>query len=65
MRRYTITKALDKKKVKEKTAKFWENMFADEGTRKEDKDIWECLGEEAGQEAKKVTDKRGKRWTKI
>ena len=32
-------------------------MFADEGIRTTQKDIWEYLGEKAGQEAKKVTDK--------
>ena len=32
-------------------------MFADEGIRTKEKEIWKYLGEEAGQEAKKVTDK--------
>ena len=44
-------------KVQEETAKFWQNMFADEGIRTEEKDIWEYLGEKAGQKAKKITDK--------
>ena len=43
--------------MQEETAKFWQNMFAEEGIRPEEKDIWEYLGEKAGQEAKKVTDK--------
>ena len=42
------------KNVQEETAKFWEKMFADENIETTEQDIWNYLGNTAGQEAKKV-----------
>ena len=51
------TKITGQKQVQEETAKYWEQMFADEGINTEEKDIWEYLGEETARRAKKVTEK--------
>ena len=48
-----INKITGQKQVQDETAKFWENIFADEGIRTEEQDIWDYLGEEAAREAKK------------
>ena len=48
------------KEVQEETAKVWEKMFADENIKTTEQDIWNYLGNTAGQEAKKVTDKERK-----
>ena len=40
-------------------------MFADEGIRTKEKEIWEYLGEEARQEAKKVTGKEREEMDKV
>ena len=52
-----INTVTGQKKVQEETAKFWEKMFADENIDTTEQDIWNYLGNTAGQEAKKVTDK--------
>ena len=50
-------KITGQKKFQDETARFWEKMFADEGIKTTEKDIWEYLGEKAVQEARKITDK--------
>ena len=49
-------KITDQKQVQEETAKYWEQMFTDEGITTEEEDIREYLGEEAAAGAKKVTE---------
>ena len=43
--------------VQEETAKILKKMFADENIETTEQDIWNYLGNTAGKEAKKVTDK--------
>ena len=53
-----ITKTITgQKNVQEETAKFWEKMFASENIETTEEDIFEYLGNTAGQEAKKVNEK--------
>ena len=57
-KRGEITKTITgQKNVQEETAKFWEKMFANENIETTVEDIYEYLGDEAGQEAKKVNEK--------
>ena len=53
----TIKTTTGQKNVQEETAKFWEKMFANENIETTEEDIYEYLGNTAGQEAKKVNEK--------
>ena len=51
-----IEKITGQQKVQDETAKYWENMFADEGITTEEDDISDYLGPEASSKAKKLTE---------